>query len=66
MHVQALLSSPSHALDDVECMSTFIPLEQLSLCQISQVLSLTCFEKTPVNSLFLKEKADPEDPAIGK
>ena len=41
-------------------------LEQLSLWQISQVLSLTCFEKTPVNSLFLNEKAAPEDPAIGK
>ena len=41
-------------------------LEQLSLWQISQVLSLTCFEKTPVNSLFLSEKAAPEDPAIGK
>ncbi len=37
----------------------------LTLWQISQVLSLTCFEKTPVNSLFLYEKAVPEDPHVG-
>jgi len=37
-------------------------LEHLSLWQISQVLSLTCFEKRPVNSLFLFEK--PEIPAV--
>jgi IS4 transposase len=41
-------------------------LEHLSLWQISQVLSLTCFEKIPVNSLFLYEKDVPPDPEIGK
>jgi len=41
-------------------------LEHLSLWQISQVLSLTCFEKRPVNSLFLYEKPAPEDPQLGK
>jgi len=41
-------------------------LEHLSLWQISQVLSLTCFEKRPVNSLFLHEIAVPDDPQIGK
>lgn len=41
-------------------------LEHLSLWQISQVLSLTCFEKRPVNSLFLHEKPAAEDPQIGK
>lgn len=41
-------------------------LEHLSLWQISQVLSLTCFEKMPVNSLFLYEKEVPPDPEIGK
>ncbi len=41
-------------------------LEHLTLWQISQVLSLTCFEKTPINSLFLYEKSDPADPCIGK
>ncbi len=41
-------------------------LEHLSLWQISQVLSLTSFEKTPVNSLFLYEKWIPEDPRLGK
>ena len=41
-------------------------LEHLSLWQISQVLSLTCFEKTPVNSLFLRENSIPDDPQIGK
>jgi hypothetical protein len=41
-------------------------LEHLSLWQISQVLSLTCFEKMPVNSLFLREIAIPEEPQIGK
>ena len=41
-------------------------LEHLSLWHISQVLSLTCFEKTPVNSLFLHEKSIPDDPQIGK
>jgi len=40
-------------------------LDHLTLWQISQVLSLTCFEKTPVNSLFLYEKAVPEDPHVG-
>lgn len=41
-------------------------LEHLSLWEISQVLSLMCFEKTPVNSLFLHEKpVNPED-QIGK
>jgi hypothetical protein len=29
-------------------------------------LSLTCFEKTPVNSLFSHEIAIPADPQIGK
>jgi IS4 transposase len=41
-------------------------LEHLSLWQISQVLSLTCFEKIPVNSLFLYERNVPPDPEIGK
>ena len=41
-------------------------LEHLSLWHISQVLSLTCFEKMPVNSLFLYEKEVPPDPEIGK
>ncbi len=40
-------------------------LDHLSPWQISQVLSLTCFEKRPVNSLFLHEKAVPEDPQLG-
>ena len=38
-----------------------LALENLSLWQISQVLSLTCFEKTPVNSLFLLEKLIPDE-----
>jgi IS4 transposase len=43
-----------------------LSLEHLSLWQISQVLSLMSFEKTPVNSLFLYEKpVNPED-QIGK
>jgi hypothetical protein len=41
-------------------------LEHLSLWQISQVLSLTCFEKTTVNSLFSHEIVAPADPQIGK
>ena len=41
-------------------------LEHLSLWQISQVLSLTCFEKTPVNSLFVHEKSASEETQIGK
>jgi Transposase DDE domain/Domain of unknown function (DUF4372) len=41
-------------------------LEHLSLWQISQVLSLTCFEKMPVNSLFSHEITLPADPQIGK
>ena len=41
-------------------------LEHLSLWQISQVLSLTCFEKTTVNSLFLHKNSIPDDPQIGK
>lgn len=41
-------------------------LEHLSLWQISQVLSLTCFEKMPVNSLFLHEKPAPDEPNVGK
>ena len=41
-------------------------LEHLSLWQISQVLSLTCFEKMPVNSLFFYEKNVPSDSEIGK
>lgn len=41
-------------------------LEHLSLWQISQVLSLTCFEKRPVNSLFFHEKPAAEDSQIGK
>ncbi len=41
-------------------------LEHLSLWQISQVLSLTCFEKMPVNSLFLHENEVPADTQIGK
>jgi IS4 transposase len=40
-------------------------LDHLSPWQISQVLSLTCFEKRPVNSLFLHEKPVPEDPQLG-
>ena len=41
-------------------------LEHLSLWQISQVLSLTCFEKMPVNSLFLNGKPSSADVQIGK
>jgi IS4 transposase len=41
-------------------------LEHLSLWQISQVLSLTCFEKRPVNSLFQHEKPSSPDPHDGK
>jgi IS4 transposase len=41
-------------------------LDHLSPWQISQVLSLTCFEKRPVNSLFLHEKPVPEGHRIGK
>ncbi len=41
-------------------------LEHLSLWQISQVLSLTCFEKRPVNSLFLHEKSEISESHIGK
>ncbi len=40
-------------------------LDHLSPWQISQVLSLTCFEKMPINSLFLLEKPVPEDPQLG-
>ena len=43
-----------------------LSLDHLTPWQISQVLSLTCFEKTPVNSLFLYERAAPEDPHVGK
>ena len=43
-----------------------LAMEHLTLWQISQVLSLTSFEKTPVTSLFLHEKAAPEDPHVGK
>ena len=43
-----------------------LTLDHLTLWQISQVLSLTCFEKTPVNSLFFHEKSAPEDPNAGK
>ncbi len=43
-----------------------LPLEHLSLWQISQVLSLTCFEKMPVDSLFLNVKTASNDPTIGK
>lgn len=41
-------------------------LDHLSLWQISQVLSLTCFEKRPVNSLFLYEKTTPGEVGLGK
>lgn len=41
-------------------------LEHLSLWQISQVLSLTIFEKTPINSLFRHEKPAAPDPRDGK
>lgn len=41
-------------------------LEHLSLWQISQVLSLTIFEKKPINSLFHHEKPAPPDPRDGK
>ena len=41
-------------------------LEHLSLWQISQVLSLTCFEKRPINSLFQHEKPSSPDPRDGK
>ena len=39
-------------------------LDHLSPWQISQVLSLTCFEKRRVNLLFLHEKPVPEDPQL--
>ena len=41
-------------------------LEHLSLWQISQVLGLICFEKTPVNSLFSHGITIPADLQIGK
>ena len=41
-------------------------LEHLSLWQISQVLSLTCFEKRTVNSLFQYEKPENLEVAICK
>ena len=41
-------------------------LEHLSLWQISQVLSLTCFEKRTVNSLFQHEKPENLEGQIGK
>jgi IS4 transposase len=41
-------------------------LEHLSLWEISQVLNLMCFEKTPVNSLFLYEKPVNPEAQIGK
>ena len=41
-------------------------LEHLTLWQISQVLSLTCFEKRPVNSLFLYEKPENPECQVGK
>jgi hypothetical protein len=41
-------------------------LEHLSLWQISQVLSLTIFEKRLVNSLFYHEKPASPDPRDGK
>jgi IS4 transposase len=41
-------------------------LEHLSLWQISQVLSLMCFEKKPMISLFSIENLIPDDPQIGK
>jgi IS4 transposase len=41
-------------------------LEHLSLWHISQVLSLTCFEKLPVNSLFLNEKSEDSENETGK
>jgi len=40
-------------------------LEHLSPYQISQVLSMTVFEKTTVNAMFLNEKAPPDEPQIG-
>jgi IS4 transposase len=40
-------------------------LDHLSPWQISQVLSLTCFEKMPINSLFLHENPVPEDAQLG-
>jgi hypothetical protein len=40
-------------------------LEHLSRYQISQVLSVTAFEKTPVNSLFLNEKPQNEGAQLG-
>ncbi len=39
-------------------------LEHLSLWQISQVLSLTCFEKSPLNSLYLHDKSAIEETQI--
>ena len=41
-------------------------IEHLSLWQISQVLSLTCFEKRPIISLFYHEKPAAPDPRDGK
>jgi hypothetical protein len=41
-------------------------LEHLSLYQISQVLSVTAFEKTPINSLFVNERPPFEDARFGK
>jgi transposase len=41
-------------------------LEHLSLYQISQVLSVTAFEKTPINALFSNERPQFEDAQIGK
>lgn len=41
-------------------------LENLSLYEISQVLSITSFEKTSINSLFLKIIPQKEEPELGK
>jgi hypothetical protein len=43
-----------------------LSLEHLSLWQISQVLSLTSFEKRPIESLFFYESKIPEETIVGK
>ena len=77
LHIKALFGTSENAVKTKVwiAMSVYVliailrkrmDLEHLSLWQISQVLSLTCFEKTPVNSVFLHEISNSEDLQIGK
>ena len=77
LHMKAFFGTSENAVKTQVCiaMSVYVliailrkklSLEHLSLWQISQVLSLTCFEKRSGNSLFLYEKDVPAEPEIGK